>query len=86
MLLESLAQDLRYARRTLGRNPGFTAISIAALALGIAVNTVVFTAYKAFVARPIDARDADTVVNLALRLQSGAHQRELQLSGLHGVS
>ena len=71
MLLESLRQDLRYAARTLRRNPGFTSVSILALALGISVNPVVFTAYKAFVARPIDARDPDTLVNLSLRFHSG---------------
>jgi hypothetical protein len=57
MLLEGLRQDLRYGARTLLRHSGFTFVSILALALGIAVNTVVFTAYKAFVARPVDARD-----------------------------
>jgi len=72
MLLETLGQDIRYGARTLGRHPGFAAISILALALGIAVNTIVFTAYKAFIARPIDARDPGTIVNLSLRLQSGA--------------
>jgi predicted permease len=72
MLLETLRQDLRYGARTLRRNPGFTGISILALALGIAVNTVVFTAYKAFVARPLDARDPGSLVNISLRLQSGA--------------
>jgi predicted permease len=71
MLLEELRQDLRYGARILRRNPGFTSVCVLALALGIAVNTVVFTAYKAFVARPIDARDPGTLVNFALRLQSG---------------
>jgi predicted permease len=65
-------QDLRYGARTLLRNPSFTIVSILALALGIGVNTAVFTAYKAFIARPLDARDPETLVNLSLRLQSGA--------------
>jgi hypothetical protein len=69
--LETLFQDLRYGARTLVRNPGFTAVSVFALALGIGVNAVVFTAYKAFVARPLDARDPCTMVNVSLRLQSG---------------
>ena len=66
-----LFQDLRYGARTLRRTPRFTFASILALALGIGVNTVVFTAHKALVARPIDARDPGTMVNIALRLQSG---------------
>jgi predicted permease len=71
IVFETLLQDVRYGVRTLRRHPGFTAVSILALALGIGVNTVVITAYKAFVARPIDARDPGTLVNAALRLQSG---------------
>ena len=71
-LLETLFQDLRYGARTLLRNPSLTIVSILALALGIGVNVAVFTAYKAFIARPLDARDPGTLVNLSLRLQSGA--------------
>jgi MacB-like periplasmic core domain len=47
-------------------------VSIVALALGIGVNVAVFTAYKVFIARPLDGHDPDTLVNLSLRLQSGA--------------
>ena len=71
-LFETLGQDLRYAARMLLRTGRFTLIAIAALALGIGVNTAVFTAYKAFVARPLDARDPASMVNLALRLHTGA--------------
>lgn len=56
----------------LGRNTAFTAITVFALALGIGVNTAVFTAYKAFVARPLDARDPGRMVNLAMTRDSGA--------------
>src|SRR5439155_11703428 len=72
ILFATLLQDLRYAARTLLRNARFTTVSVFALALGIGVNTVAFTAYKAFVARSLDARDPGTLVNFALRLQSGA--------------
>lgn len=67
-----LSQDLRYGARSLRRTPRFTLVSVVALALAIGVNTVVFTAYKIFVGRPIDARDPGTLVNVAVRLQSGA--------------
>ena len=72
LLLETLLQDLRYGLRSMRRQARFTTVSILALALGIGVNTAVFTAYKAFVARPLEGRDPDELVNLSLRLQSGA--------------
>jgi predicted permease len=64
---------VRYGVRTLRCNLGFTAVSILALALGIGVNTGTFTAYKALVGRPLDARDPGRMVNLSLTLQSGAN-------------
>ncbi len=72
ILHETVLQDLRYAVRMLARNAGSTAVTILALALGIAINTVVFTAYKAMVARPLDARAPAEMVNLALSRDSGA--------------
>ncbi len=71
ILFATVLPDLRYGARTLLRNARFTTVSILALALGIGVNTAAFTAYRAFVARPLDARDPATMVNVALRLQSG---------------
>jgi predicted permease len=59
-------QDLRYAARMLRRNAGFTAVAVLALALGIGVNTAVFTAYQAMVARPLQARDPGQMVNIVL--------------------
>jgi predicted permease len=67
----TILQDLRYGARTLFRDAGFTSVSILALALGIGINTAAFTAYKAFVSRPLDARDPSMMVNFALRVQSG---------------
>jgi macrolide transport system ATP-binding/permease protein len=70
--LEDLYEDLRFGMRTLGKSPGFTAVAILTLALGIGVNTAAFTAYKAFLDRSLDARDSSEMVNLALTLHSGA--------------
>lgn len=83
---ETLLQDLRYGRRTLLRNAGFTTVSVFAWALGIGFNTAVFTAYKAFVARPLDARDPGMVVNLRAASPIGRHQCQIQLAGLRSLS
>ena len=71
ILPQSLLQDLRYGVRMLYRNAGFTTVAVVALALGIGINTSTFTAYKAMIARPIDARDPNEMVNIALMRHSG---------------
>ena len=69
---ESLLHDFRFAVRLLYRNGTSTAVIVVALAIGIAVNTVVFTAYKTLVVRQLDARAPDEMVNVALVRDSGA--------------
>jgi predicted permease len=71
---QSMWQDVRFGARLLVRNLGFTTMAVVALAMGIGVNTAAFTAYKAFFARKLEARDPDRMVNTALVLRSGAFQ------------
>jgi predicted permease len=63
--LESLWQDARYGLRALRRQPGFTAVAVIALALGIGLNTSVFTVFNAVALRPWPVRNADRLVTLA---------------------
>src|SRR5436853_1152004 len=56
--------DLKFAFRQLLKNPGFSAVAILALAIGIAVNTAIFTAYNAVALRPIQATKPDSLVNI----------------------
>jgi predicted permease len=59
---ELLAGDCRYAVRTLRQNPGFTLVAVATLALGIGINTAVFTVYDAIALKPLPVADPGRVV------------------------
>ncbi|HEY9127089.1 MAG TPA: ABC transporter permease, partial [Acidobacteriaceae bacterium] len=72
-LPSTIAQDLRFGFRILRKHPGFTLAAVAALAMGIGLNTVVFTLGKAVFARGVDAREADRMVNVSLIGKSGQY-------------
>ena len=57
--MTSLFTDLRYGLRTLTRAPGFSLIAIAALTIGIAANTAIFSVINTLLLQPLPYRDAD---------------------------
>jgi putative ABC transport system permease protein len=63
-LREALAQDVRYACRTLVKAPAFTAVVLITLGLGIGANTAIFSALNAVLLKPLPYPDAERLVML----------------------
>jgi len=62
--LDDLRRDLSHGARSLRRNPGFTAVAVITLALGIGANTAIFSVISAVLLRPLPYPDADRLVQV----------------------
>ena len=66
----TLFQDLKFAFRMLGKNPGFTLVAVLTLALGIGATSAIFSIVYSVLLKPLPYADADHV--LVLSQKSGA--------------
>ncbi len=69
--LEGLLQDFRLGLRTLAKSPGFTAVALLSLALGIGGNTAIFTLFDQVLLRNLPVRDPQQLVTLGQTDSSG---------------
>jgi putative ABC transport system permease protein len=78
-LLETLWQDLQFAARMLRKNPGFTTVAVLTLALGIGVNTAIFSMTVSALWRPLPLPESDRLVEIGET--DLAHTYDLGTSG-----
>src|SRR5215831_12436125 len=71
--IQDLIQDLRYGLRMLRKSPGFTAVAILTLAVGIGLNTTLFSVFNAVALKPVPVHDSERVVRLERWFASDMH-------------
>ena len=75
--MNGIVQDIRFALRGFGRNPGFTLVAILVLALGIGANTAIFSVVDALVLRPLPFPASDQLVAIHNRAADSPRLRPI---------
>lgn len=81
--VDAFFQDVRYGWRGLLRNPGFAAVAIMTLALGIGANTAMFTVIDSVLLRPLPFRNPDRLVSI--KMMWGAYEGSVSWSSYQDI-